>query len=602
MLPVSAEYPLVQYRQYDNYNPPAVPQIQIHPMCQHLLAPLASKVANMAGVLAGQNPARMFCYNLLGSNNWHNTEFNEVCKFAADLMYMLFTKQPTRTIDQYLEGAVENALRLKSSQYVAGFPELQNMCSAEVCRSSMDNLQLLPQLLSEIQYSYQQNTANTSVTLSPMQNMQGNVGQFSNRSGAIPSFYDGQNTGVQLGNNQQTVSLASLQTDRFANRNPGQISVQDTQPIVNFEKSKPLKLVIEPMTTEPSRDIKFSGASYNGNNVIKLIEDIRSSSTPTPIDLSAPLGNIEGEETKKSDFIKEEFVLENSLEDFILTGKIYYLENQLKTGTRSFYRVFGSIANGCIATDNFENLIDRWKINKTFRSLALAIKTDVHELKAHQDALQFNGMVAAMSWKINKTFRSLALAIKTDEHELKAHQDALQFNGMVAAMSQILTKAINNFLKFVLSTGIQIDSFIEDGEDLETYLQTKLTEPQFIVFQSWQKHFLMEFHNSESRVYEKALFILPERFNFYSMPTMISAAYIPVNKLEELNVSLKKGESTVVSEKQHPVIWELCRTIQFQREEFSADYSDDYIITADDERLQIFETIANGGQFIALKL
>ncbi len=97
-------------------------------------------------------------------------------------------------------------------------------------------------------------------------------------------------------------------------------------------------------------------------------------------------------------------------------------------------------------------------------------------------------------------------------------------------------------------------------------------------------------------------FILPEKFNFYSMPTMISAAYIPVNKLEELNVSLKKGESTVVSEKQHPVIWELCRTIQFQREEFSADYSDDYIITADDERLQIFETIANGGQFIALKL
>ncbi len=564
MLPVSAEYPLVQYRQYDNYNPPAVPQIQIHPMCQHLLAPLASKVANMAGVLAGQNPARMFCYNLLGSNNWHNTEFNEVCKFAADLMYMLFTKQPTRTIDQYLEGAVENALRLKSSQYVAGFPELQNMCSAEVCRSSMDNLQLLPQLLSEIQYSYQQNTQNTSVTLSPMQNMQSSVGQFTNRSGAIPSFYDGQNTGVQFGNNQQTVSLASLQTDRFANRNPGQISVQDTQPIVNSEKSKPLKLVIEPMTTEPSRDIKFSGASYNGDNVIKLIEDIRSSSTPTPIDLSAPLGNIEGEQTKKSDSIKEEFVLENSLEDFILTGKIYYLENQLKTGTRSFYRVFGSIANGYIATDNFENLIDRWKINKTFRSLALAIKTDINELQIHQDALQFNGMVAAMS--------------------------------------QILTKAINNFLKFVLSTGIQIDSFIEDGEDLETYLQTKLTEPQFIVFQSWQKHFLLEFHNSESRKYEKALFILPEKFNFYSMPTMISAAYIPVNKLEELNVSLKKGESTVVSEKQHPVIWELCRTIQFQREEFSADYSDDYIITADDERLQIFETIANGGQFIALKL
>lgn len=564
MLPVSAEYPLVQYRQYDNYNPPAVPQIQIHPMCQHLLAPLASKVANMAGVLAGQNPARMFCYNLLGSNNWHNTEFNEVCKFAADLMYMLFTKQPTRTIDQYLEGAVENALRLKSSQYVAGFPELQNMCSAEVCRSSMDNLQLLPQLLSEIQYSYQQNTANTSVTLSPMQNMQGNVGQFSNRSGAIPSFYDGQNTGVQLGNNQQTVSLASLQTDRFANRNPGQISVQDTQPIVNSEKSKPLKLVIDPMTTEPTRDIKFSGASYNGDNVIKLIEDIRSSSTPTAIDLSVPPGNIEGEETKKSDSIKEEFVLENSLEDFILTGKIYYLENQLKTGTRSFYRVFGSIANGYIATDNFENLIDRWKINKTFRSLALAIKTDINELQIHQDALQFNGMVVAMS--------------------------------------QILTKAINNFLKFVLSTGIQIDSFIEDGEDLETYLQTKLTEPQFIVFQSWQKHFLMEFHNSESRIYEKALFILPEKFNFYSMPTMISAAYIPVNKLQELNVNLKKGESTVVSEKQHPVIWELCRTIQFQREEFSADYSDDYIITADDERLQIFETIANGGQFIALKL
>lgn len=564
MLPVSAEYPLVQYRQYDNYNPPAVPQIQIHPMCQHLLAPLASKVANMAGVLAGQNPARMFCYNLLGSNNWHNTEFNEVCKFAADLMYMLFTKQPTRTIDQYLEGAVENALRLKSSQYVAGFPELQNMCSAEVCRSSMDNLQLLPQLLSEIQYSYQQNTANTSVTLSPMQNMQGNVGQFSNRSGAIPSFYDGQNTGVQLGNNQQTVSLASLQTDRFANRNPGQISVQDTQPIVNSEKSKPLKLVIDPMTTEPTRDIKFSGASYNGDNVIKLIEDIRSSSTPTAIDLSVPPGNIEGEETKKSDSIKEEFVLENSLEDFILTGKIYYLENQLKTGTRSFYRVFGSIANGYIATDNFENLIDRWKINKTFRSLALAIKTDINELQIHQDALQFNGMVVAMS--------------------------------------QILTKAINNFLKFVLSTGIQIDSFIEDGEDLETYLQTKLTEPQFIVFQSWQKHFLMEFHNSESRKYEKALFILPEKFNFYSMPTMISAAYIPVNKLQELNVNLKKGESTVVSEKQHPVIWELCRTIQFQREEFSADYSDDYIITADDERLQIFETIANGGQFIALKL
>lgn len=621
MLPVSAEFPVVQYREYTPYNPPIVPQIQVNQLCQQLLPVIAAKVANMVAVLANQNPARMFCYNLLCSNGWNNTEFAEVCKFTTDLMFLLFNKQPTRSIEQYIEGAVENALRFKTSQYVSSFPELQQMCTQEVCRSSMDNLNILSQLLTEIDYVYRQNSS-PQVMTNPMQNMQGsmNMGittgqiglgspQFSNnRSGAIPSFYGNQqSTGVQFGNNQQSVSLASLQTDRFAGRSSGQSVAQPVQEFTSSEEKKPLNLMIDPkMTNESKPDIKFSGMSFSADNVIKiseLIQDIRESATvfndeAIPVTENAMI--IDSENTirvqndeeiivKKSGhrFLKEEFALEATFEDMVMVGKIYYLENEVRNNKRSFYRIFGSIANGYIAIDNFEGIIPKWKNCMTFQSLIQAIKSDVQQLSAWQNQLSAGLTSDSMREYFEKTH---------------APKDMQQFNGLIFAMSRILTKAINDFLKFVLNTSIQIDSFIEDAEELENYLQKKLTEPQFMVFQSWQKHFLAEFHNSESRVYEDAIFDLPEKVNFYALPTMISIAYVPFNRTDELNVKLKAGESTTINQKDHPVLWELCQTINFQREEFNAAYSDDYVITINDERLQIFETIANGGQFIVQKL
>ena len=621
MLPVSAEFPVVQYREYTPYNPPIVPQIQVNQLCQQLLPVIAAKAANMVAVLANQNPARMFCYNLLCSNGWNNTEFAEVCKFTTDLMFLLFNKQPTRSIEQYIEGAVENALRFKTSQYVSSFPELQQMCTQEVYRSSMDNLNILSQLLTEIDYVYRQNSS-PQVMTGPMQNMQGsmNMGittgqiglgsqQFSNRSGVIPSFYGTQqNTGVQFGNNQQSVSLASLQTDRFAGRSSGQSVTQPVQEFTPSEEKKPLNLVIDPkMTNESKPNIQFSGMLFSTDNVVKLselIQDIRDSvmtdSDNEIVSLSdtAIIGDSENvikvqndEEyiVKKSGrrCLKKEFALEASMEDMVMVGKIYYLENEIRNNKRSFYRIFGSIANGYIAIDNFEGIIPKWKNCMTFRSLIQVIKSDVEQLSAWQNQLSAGLTSDRMKEYFEKT---------------RAPKDMQQFNGLICAMSHILTKAINDFLKFVLNTNIQIDSFIEDAEDLESYLQKKLTEPQFMVFQSWQKHFLAEFHNSESRVYEDAMFDLPEKVHFYALPTLISMAYVPFNRTDELNVKLKVGESTMINQKDHPVLWELCRTINLPREEFNAAYSDDYVITINDERLQIFETIANGGQFIVQKL
>lgn len=84
MLPVPYDQPITPLYTYGENNPPAVPAIQVHPDGMALIVPAAAAVANKLTETAGTSTTRMFCYNLVSSNNWTNTDFAHLVRLVVD--------------------------------------------------------------------------------------------------------------------------------------------------------------------------------------------------------------------------------------------------------------------------------------------------------------------------------------------------------------------------------------------------------------------------------------------------------------------------------------------------------------------------------------
>lgn len=154
MLPVSAEFPVTPVTQYQANNPPFVPQVNILPEAQNILVHTAALVANEAGAYSGQSNPRMFCYNVLSSNNWANTAFAEVVKLACDYACLKTRSGQANSPASVILECVREALALYTSAMVVNYPDLTRYMSPDAVASASNNSVILPNLKNNIAQMY----------------------------------------------------------------------------------------------------------------------------------------------------------------------------------------------------------------------------------------------------------------------------------------------------------------------------------------------------------------------------------------------------------------------------------------------------------------
>lgn len=576
MLPVPVDYPQLAIRQYDSYNPP-ITGIQFHPECQQFGNAIIAKVANMASHMATKNVARMFCYNLLSSNNWNNQDFANVCVFAGDLMVLFFYRQQTRIIEQYLDTAVDNALGMMTSQYVCQYPELQNICGQEVCRSSLDNVELLKQTIAAIQQLRSGSHQQMSVMTSPMQ--QQNTG--------IPSFYGQQISIPRLGNNNTGPSLVDLQTDRFATRNEQKTFVQETQQ-QEFQKPieiRPITLVSEPTMQEPGIAVEFSNQTYPASNVVKseiktepLREEIQVSSEIPETDNQQETEQVIEQPNENAEIIplpenfdpclKTVTIVEDTLDSMILASKAFYVKNAGDTAMDKFYRVFGYYVSSYFSNEDYSYNGLEWKTLGDFSKLARRFLAEIQAMRS-----QF--------------FKNDGREIEIDGGlKFRSPRSVQQYFGLISMTENIFTRAINAFVKYDLGFNIRIDSFIVDIKDLKEYLRDKNQE-KYYKFLDWEKAFLETY----AFVIDESVtpFNVPENVHIFGTPIFASVTCVKYPNLKTfIDVTLPMGESLEIYCKDEDPIWEIHKDINKHKKEFKSWYSEDYYVMANGERLRVF--------------
>lgn len=577
MLPVSVEYPQLPIRQYDSYNPP-ITGLQFHPECQQFGNAIIAKVANMASHMATKNVARMFCYNLLSSNNWNNQDFANMCVFAGDLMVLFFHRQQSRIIEQYLDTAVDNALGLMTSQYVCQYPELQNLCGHEVCRSSLDNVELLKQTIAAIQQLRAQPQQQRSPMTSPMQ--QQNTG--------IPSYYGQQVSIPRLGNNNMGPSLVDLQTDRFATRNEQKAFVQETQQ-QEFQRPteiRPITLVSEPTMQEPGIAVEFSNQTYPASNVVK--SEIKTEPLKEEIQVSSdiPETNIQQEQVvvqaveetaeKALDIplpenvdpcLKLITIVEDTLDSMILAARALYVKNVGDTNLDTFYRVFGYYANSYFTNENFRFNTLEWKALGDFSKLARRFLAEIQGMRSQH-------------------FKNDGASMQIEGGRFTTPKNVQQYFGLISMTENIFTKAINAYVKYELDFNIRIDSFIGDVKDLKEYLKDK-NEQKFYKFLDWEKAFLETY---AFQIDENVTpFNVPENVHISGVPIFASVTCVKYPNLKTfIDTTLQVGESLEMYCKDRDPIWEVHKDINKHKKEFKSWYSEDYYVMANGERLRVF--------------
>lgn len=155
-LPVSCDHPIAQPISYPRNNPPFVPSVTVLPEGQNLLVFASSEVANEAARWYSNSNSRLFCFNLLASNNWQNANFAEVVKLAIDLTVLRYRQGQVQSALDGLAQAVQEILVLYTSLQIVSYPELQRRSTPQQQESAKNNVNIFRDIQAAINGMYAQ--------------------------------------------------------------------------------------------------------------------------------------------------------------------------------------------------------------------------------------------------------------------------------------------------------------------------------------------------------------------------------------------------------------------------------------------------------------
>lgn len=124
----SWDFPETTIYQYNENNPPMIPNIGTPMEFSPYLAGISALIANAAGGQAGASPVRMYCYNTLAHNGWNNQSFATVFKLVVDMLMFKFRQGLFNQIDfGVISAVIDEVIPCYASAICYNNPNLFNM-------------------------------------------------------------------------------------------------------------------------------------------------------------------------------------------------------------------------------------------------------------------------------------------------------------------------------------------------------------------------------------------------------------------------------------------------------------------------------------------
>lgn len=629
-LPVSPEFPMVPFSQFDPSNPPAVPQVQVLPVTGHMIPMIAAAVANEATIRANAHAARMFCYNLLVNNYWNNQEFAEVVKLTADYLALQYHKGHLRMPESGVQDSANQVLTLYTSSLVFLYPDLKAIVAPKVLDASFGNVQTLNNLKQEISSMYSNNPghghggfqgghvggyAHTSMYpqghghghpgVVPHGNypphLQGGVhpghmghpgfhpgpafhhgGGFQGGHGGgfgsppAPTGLHGAATTSRLGNDLSS-EVANLRQDRFFTRPQRQPEVEprrEEQRYVRQETPVPAPAAPAAQTKAPTHLVIDKGSEMDrAKHQVPFLGESYLTDSQTrgrwfTESTEAMIQERPTQEEEPPQHLHTSLLMEPCLETAIITGRAIQMEHQKQDSGKNVFRVFAFTATPMICIENVQGYVDNLREATSFTSLVVKLKS-----------------------------MAASLATKTENQQYTDHVISFlnQFNNLI-------TDLINDFLRTKLKLTLTIDDFTDDYSDLVDYLQKKggsLFMQALARFEGETILSVLEKLSTQHVQEMTALFNIDDAIYSTVFPVNYSLTYTFMNA-KELGYKLGK-DPVVIDQATAPSLYKIARSLEAQKKDMEITTMHDLLITADNVRYKLSRNYAADGEFLICK-
>lgn len=625
-LPVSADYPLVPFMQYDGITHPPIPGINVDQSVAHLLPNICSAIANELGLKANANKARMFCYNLLVNNNWFNAEFAEVVKLVSDLVALNYKKRLYHLPEAGINDAISQVLTLYSSDLLFRYPGLKGQVSPQILNAAQQNSQVFNNLKQELASMHNYNNGYPQqmqpmqyTNPQPMHGMQP-VPYQHHQNVMHPNQYP---NGMQMQSNVQM-------PPGYAMGPNGPVWVGNMPPVVNNYPMQQTAFAggaqyVNPAAQQPAPTFANNGSSF-GNNIqagisnnatfdIKqdrfLSRQAATNQTQQQQQTQQPPVQRETVQEPKQQYltIDKGSEMERAKHQIVLFGNSYNTDilhrtTQLVTSTNELAKedpslepstnqyVQGNILlEPCIESaiiagrsKQFEKQSKDSSIN-VFRCFAVVATPivcvdDVSTYTTSMlEATNFTSLAVKM--------KALAMSLATKKQDKPMYTDSI-----ISFMKNIdnqLTTIVNGFMRNSLKVKIRIENFSDDIGELHNYLYRKFGSNYSDAFNMFEADLMLSIReqlNESSVTNLMSHFELPEGLNFTFLPVNHSLTF---TFMLDSELGYKVGDEPVVIDKSvAPSLYKIAESLCDHKKQMEMFTVHDLLITADDVRYKLY--------------
>lgn len=601
-----------------------VPPVNIHPSLKQYENYIAAHVVNTVSSRAGQNPARLFMFNMMSSNGWNNNFYAELYAFVAKFIAIGLAERRYNNIQEAIQMGAEEGCTVYISRLVSEYTDLKNYLDFSMMNVVMTNS------------SVYANTVNYN--FNNQMSMGNNMGNFGNQRMGGSNMQMGQNyqaglgqgTGFNRGNQQQTQMQQNTGDQNGLQRNYrssplnfGAVAkevVNSGMPI--FDKMpEPEEHIFtrddwKPSAKNPYRKmvderifdrlyvqdgediievyerkegtenmdrkrhtIHFLGNTYSLDSVLRrpaLDKSAQALAAITPEDILAATS--EGAEPEHAAEISTQVhltpLVDTYLQSLIFEGRKRQLTFQNNSENRGIFRCCGSVFTPIATKESYRILLSVLAESKSFFQL---------------------------SERMMKNGKSLTIEAQSDPEKIVETDDMAIF---LTNVDRILTQHVNSFLKNELSLSISISSFTEDINDVRTYLENNYGQRYARAFDAYQSEMIGNFFVDPTTDIEDQLQSILDVND--GIPVL---SYIPVNYSltyvegipEDLEIHLDDNETLMITEVTSPILFNVAKSLFEQRDTLGIRPHYDLLITQDNQVFKLYKGAMSEGCYLISK-
>lgn len=636
-LPVSADYPIAPFTQYDLFNPPFVPPINVMPGCESVVPMIAATIANEACLKADKHPGRMFLYNLLVDNYWNNPIFSEVVKLATDIVALNYNKGHIRSPEQGVQDAVALAMGGYSSTLFVNYPDLKGIVAPQVLEAAYQNMSVFNSLKQEISSMYYNTPgqpghaghghpnmgANAHAPMYPgghhvppvmhhpgmhMHPGAGGPG-FPNHNGwgapppapqqwnapphaqahwghgPVQSNYPARSMssgptfsgGVTNARFGQVEQESSAVHDRFASRPSGNVS----EPVMSMpvKTQAPQEAQVEKEEQQTLIIKENSEMDRSKHQIVLLGESYKPRTADRYADYTTAVNELgrsrPTESLPENAVVEYSWAIEPCLDRAIVHGRAKQYRNQEKNSVDKVFRCFSVLASPYICGENVTDYMDALKDATSFTTLATKIK-------------------------------SIATSLA-----MKETDETRQYTSSVAMfLSQIdnkLTSVVNEFLTCNLRLITNVDSFVEDIATLPQYLYERYGGDYSRAFERFEQEVIdsMLCQLNEDLIRDHMTYFDIDGMEYGLMPTTCSITFVHLTD-KELGFKIDTTAAVAIDQFTAPTLFKLASSLvdhkrQLQTMESPISVMEDYLVTADNVRYKLYRNPLRQDEYLIAK-